>query len=783
MTQHKVFVQKIVYLVLIGLLLLPLYLLGRPTKTTFQGGAMQLDAGGVLAKIRTENHLADVQIGEVDPSSAALQLATFGLRGVAIAYLWYHANQFEKRHDWNNVVATGNQIVFLEPHFRSIWEFLGWKLSYNASADFDDYRERYRWVIRGFDFVARGLNYNQQEPKLEKWAGWTISQKIGIADENEQYRRLLRDDEPFGLRYGFTLPSERDNWLLGRHWYSRGEKLVLQGILPGQETLFLYFSRGRLNLVNYAAWIRKDGARQSGEPIFGVVAIEAWKNAQREWIEFGKKEMPTAVMNPEKDTPVYTTLIRVDEIEKLEAQLRDELYAILPGFTERLVLQRWNELAEVPGQQAVLLPQLTANEITDELRIVRDYLDAQQSASENAAENDAQNNWRERFQKELDALYTQQQRELKKTPQLFLDEAENAIVNDGNNEVYQITSRSLSQITLTPKVVAELLQDEMSLSAEERGRARAIEQEIGSYAIEKQKSTIYSDIINYKPRAREIEVEQTEQVDNAREFRYLGRKAYYSSDPLGANRNWIAAMQKWEDLISQAAFADLRSGNKTAMIRREIMDLVERYVFILDANRTIFPLDYPLQSLVRSELDQRTQINSTIKAQEFAKQVFARGDYAKSLGYAMKLLAAWDGVIRGGEDYVRLAPLPEMRLGIPEAFAIWVTSNHRLRHPFSTDVPCKSFVDEMMRHDPDLEQLTEPTDKVLELVREKKYAEAQPLFLNEILPRWKEMVQKYPAIPLDPAQNYRLVVNELMAAWKTTCDATGADFSSFRLLE
>ncbi len=184
MKQNQSFIWKIVYLVMLAVLLVVLYGIGKPaTMNADAGGELRYDPGGVLGTMRHDLGLAEAQVGQIDPASSTIKLATFGMRGVAIALLWHRSNEFQKRKDWNNVIATANQLVFLEPHFTKIWEFLGWNLSYNASAEFDDYRERYRWVIRGIDFLAEGLEYNTHAPKLYKPAGWTMSQKIGGAGE------------------------------------------------------------------------------------------------------------------------------------------------------------------------------------------------------------------------------------------------------------------------------------------------------------------------------------------------------------------------------------------------------------------------------------------------------------------------------------------------------------------------------------------------------------------------------------------------------------------------
>ena len=224
MTQQTLFYRKIAYIVLIAILLFPLYRLGSPSQREADGS---MSAGGVLAQTRSELDLSEANLGKIDPTGSAMKLATFGMRGVAISLLWNRSREYEKRADWDNVIATANQIITLEPHFITIWDFVGWQLAYNASAMFDDYRERYRWVIRGFEFVQKGTVYNRTAPKLYVRTGWTISQKIGIADEKKQYRRLFREDDELAARQAEQeiYVTNRDNWLLGHAFYKKAEDL------------------------------------------------------------------------------------------------------------------------------------------------------------------------------------------------------------------------------------------------------------------------------------------------------------------------------------------------------------------------------------------------------------------------------------------------------------------------------------------------------------------------------------------------------------------------------
>ena len=221
MNQRSRFIRKIVYACVIAALLLPLSWLSQPATTESQGG--------VLAQMREENQLSQATLGEIDPASETIKLATLGLRGVAANVLWEKANDYKKREDWTSLSATLEQIAKLQPNFISVWIYQGWNLSYNISVEFDDYHDRYYWVIKGVDFLKEGTKYNTREPRLMSEIGMTIAQKIGKADEHVQFRRLFREDDDFN---GSLPRSQRDNWLVGRQWLVDAEKMVDQEGVP-----------------------------------------------------------------------------------------------------------------------------------------------------------------------------------------------------------------------------------------------------------------------------------------------------------------------------------------------------------------------------------------------------------------------------------------------------------------------------------------------------------------------------------------------------------------------
>ena len=133
MSPRSAFRRKIIYLVVIAVLLAGLAGLGRP--------------GGKLAQLREEHELSQAQLGQIDPTSEAIKLATLGLRGLAANILWEKAIRYKKIKDWTNFSATLIQITKLQPNFIDVWEFHAHNLSFNTSVEYDDFRFRYHWVI------------------------------------------------------------------------------------------------------------------------------------------------------------------------------------------------------------------------------------------------------------------------------------------------------------------------------------------------------------------------------------------------------------------------------------------------------------------------------------------------------------------------------------------------------------------------------------------------------------------------------------------------------------
>jgi len=341
MTLRLWFLRKIKYLVVIVVLLLPLAWLSQPASVDSTG--KRSHRGGYLAQLRDDHRLSQANLGEVDPTGEAIKLATLGLRGVAANILWSKANNYKLTEDWTNYAATLQQISKLQPNYIAVWRYQAWNLSYNVSVEWDDYRDRYFWVIRGIDYLKEGIRYNQDDTRLVYDVGWFVSHKIGLSDERKQYRRLFREDDDFFREedkiHGERTLAERDNWLVGREWFLDAQNLVADRNVPiiGVSPL-VFYSKAPSSQMSYATAIEEDGT-------FGETARIAWERGGTDWRAFGDIDLPT---------PTGETM-RLNDLERLIAltgKTADELDALQPGLREQIREEKMAALTD--AERAVL---------------------------------------------------------------------------------------------------------------------------------------------------------------------------------------------------------------------------------------------------------------------------------------------------------------------------------------------------------------------------------------------------------------------------------------------
>ncbi|MCC7085405.1 MAG: hypothetical protein IT427_10400 [Pirellulales bacterium] len=360
MTERRSFYRKIAYIVAIAVLIVPLYVLGRPASLDVNGA---LTKGGTLAQERDTHGLAQASLGEIDPASETAKLATLGLRGVAVVMLWNRAQHYQMVEDWMSLRAVLEQITRLQPNFFSIWDFQAHNLSYNISVEFDDYRDRFTWVMDGIEFLKKGLDYNQSDPRFPAKIGWFYGNKIGRADEKVQYRRLFKKlQEEKGAKL-------TDNWLVSYEWYRNGQKLVDSGkrlrvyitghpgasqTKPGERAPgpLLFHDSIPMALISYAENLEEDG-------VIGDQAKTAWENAAASWDAYKKRDLMTS----------YGYSVHLEDLEALRGQIESlgkKLEDLLPGERESIFQEKRAKLSEA---QRAILDKKPAERTADESQI------------------------------------------------------------------------------------------------------------------------------------------------------------------------------------------------------------------------------------------------------------------------------------------------------------------------------------------------------------------------------------------------------------------------------
>ena len=275
--------RKLAYLMGIVILMFPIILLGMPA-------ANEEGSGGKLAKLRQEHDLGESTLGDVDPTSATMNLVLLGMRGVAVNLLRIQLDTQRDQKQWAQMRATTESVILLQPHYIQVWRYLGWNLAYNVSAEWDAVEDRYFWVKEGAKFLMRGSERNRLDPEVYWDTGNTLGKKIGRSDEWKQFRVFFKQDPdkesfPKGVDSAIN-PSRRDNYLVAKDWFQKAndaEEKHEQHIMMD----CLFRSYPARSQIDFADSLQREGK-------FDADTRTAWEDANRDWVEgFGKMKFQT----------------------------------------------------------------------------------------------------------------------------------------------------------------------------------------------------------------------------------------------------------------------------------------------------------------------------------------------------------------------------------------------------------------------------------------------------------------------------------------------------------
>lgn len=714
MSSQRAFRRKVIYGVAMAPLLGVLYWLGSPMTTQ--------SPGGKLAQVRDKHGLNESSLGEIDPAGETMKLATLGMRGVATNILWSKAQGYQMRKDWTNLAATLDQISHLEPHFIAVWRNQAWNLSYNISVEFDDYRQRYRWVIRGIEFMMRGVDYNENEPRLYWDVAWFTAHKIGNADEHVQFRRMFRADDDF--HNGQTPPStaeERDNWLFGKKWFGYAENLAKSGASLGGISEVVFFSNGPMCQMNYAVSLEEEG-------IFGEKAGREWGIALTQWVDhYGGYEVASSYADADGKL-IKVQLNRLERYRDEVDDLTEELEAIEPGLHEEIRRKRWSDLSDEELGAMHFALTAPAADRSPELSELIEMIDV------------IQPNWREELLPKRRALLSEPENAAIDTLRSNRTNAQRGYFEAASRELYETFGRSRSKLIVEPKDLARGIED-----SEDRRRALRLADEIEDVDRLAEIIAGYRRISNYEYWRRRAEMEQTAEAQAARKAIYEGKQKLLTSLP-EANEKYVEGLLKWSELLAREEFQNIENQQDTG---EEIVIMIDDYDTLLGRRDELFPEDFPLQDFVLAQIEANPNapIWETRALVADAKQALAKGDHETARAALPEAIAGWGGMLEEFRSLMRMSNRTigaEILTTIELYGEVLAENDERFPETFSL----RDFLHLQVEHSEQVAAARQATAEATLALQDSRSADAQNS-CDQALAKWREVLDRFPSLLRD----------------------------------
>ena len=729
MTPQRTFARKVAYVVAIGLLLIPLFLLARPTSTGRPGGK--------LSQLRETQGLSEAQIGEIDPTSEAMKLSTFGMRGVATAILWHKSMEYQKKKDWTGLAATLNQIIRLEPHFISVWKFQSWNMAYNVSAEFDDYRERYRWVIKGIEFLIQGVGYNDRNPVLYAQVGWDTAQKIGTADEKVQFRKLFKADDEFHNKYHTPSYEERDNWLVGKSWYVKAEKLVSEGESIGKMGENIFYARRPKCQMEFAKNIESDGQ------YFGEKAGENWALSHREWTEeFGAMPIRTTFRD-DNDEIIKIVLNDYDELTAELKILTQELEDMQEGLREKLLLDRWEKLDK--ADRDCWRYMACTGESFPEVESIAEQLD------------ELIPDWRSTSVDLVRDQITKQQAAALEVPRALRTSRDNDLVEQATRTIGEGAARAIEALKISMQDLAREIQGEKRREAfklvEKADKIQRQQRIIGSY-----RQTVNYDEWEFRSR-----YEQLPETLTAREYVFKGREALGDGLLPEARDHFERGLAAWGKLLAREDCQRLADDRDTV---EDLTEIVNSYVTLLEQRDELFPEDFPLADFYGKIASKETtgDVAKAREARQYAAKALEGGQTQNAIDGYKTAMDSWFAAMR---EYRALALMIDRGIGneILSTVEDYASALDKSGKTVPADYSLSQFFHLHMSHAPEFAKARQLAAQANRHVSNSEYPKAQEL-LEESVKQWQGLLDQYPSILAGSDPVVTEQINETIAAYK-----------------
>lgn len=235
--------------------------------------------GQSLGSLQDRLGIAQKSLGKVNPVSGTAQLVLGGFRGVAVTVLWNQAQELQRKGRYFEIEPVVESITLLQPHFYSPWEFQAWNFAFNIAADWEAVQDKYNWIRKGIDFMKNATETNRNKADLEWYVGYMYFTRFGQSDEKTYLRELLREEPD--LEYSQSSSGIKDNFLKAYDWFRKANETCLsQNRRPKRMGSHPFMCRPALAKSYYADFMAQEGT-------FGEKTSDAWRQAYREWIDFG----------------------------------------------------------------------------------------------------------------------------------------------------------------------------------------------------------------------------------------------------------------------------------------------------------------------------------------------------------------------------------------------------------------------------------------------------------------------------------------------------------------
>jgi hypothetical protein len=276
-------------------------------------------------------------------------------------------------------------------------------------------------------------------------------------------------------------------------------------------------------------------------------------------------------------------------------------------------------------------------------------------------------------------------------------------------------------------------------------------------------------MVNYGYHLRRTEIEQTDEAVAAHRLRYEARQAYYNlGDTNAASEKYLAAMEKWYDLMNKEGYEDLQ---ENPIFRRDLIEMVENYVIILDRNDEMFPKDFRLADFLLDELQNREILENADLAMQYAREGLQEEDYDKAEKAIEAAFDVWN-VALGNHEYLKLAPIAEINQEILDTIAMEVELHDAIGEPLPEDYPLREYVELQLDHSETLEEAEIALAGAMQYMQRSEYPEAQEE-LEVALEHLESLVQRYPSAARDPESLLYLPLQNTVESYQNVLDLRG----------